>query len=592
MAALANPAFLYVGSDTYTSVTAWSALAVDAAGRLIRPLTAQALGNERVYVATTGGTTGAAEPTWTFTKGAIQPTDGTVVWQECTGQPAVNGDVTNTLGWTASAKGNTVALGQIIKRDNAVSYQICVIAGTAGAGAEPAFSDTAGVPTTDNGVTWTSLGAVGNFAAFAAPHSRILNADAATWSTVAGSTCYVSSGHAETQSSAMALAGGQGAAATKSQYLCVANNVAPPTAVTTGATVSTTGASAITLSKFAHYDGIYFTAGDGANSASINIATLNATTSELTFNNCPMKLGNTNAASKINMGAGANASFSIFCELKNTDFVFGATGQQVLNEFGNFEVIGGTFAATGTVPTTAFGVLASGLGAFKVRGLDISAVTGTLVGGINNNSIKVDYIFSDCKLGAAVAISSGAIPAGGGCTVRLHNCDSGSKNYRHYETSYLGTSQVETTIVNNSGAKDGTTFHSINATSSANASFYQPFQLLEELCVWNDTTGSALTMTVEIAGAAVLTNKDIWLETEYLGSASFPISSIVSNRKADILAANTNVTTSTASWGGSPANTQKLQNTFTPQMKGWVKGRVFLAKASATEYVDPLPTVA
>jgi hypothetical protein len=51
------------------------------------------------------------------------------------------------------------------------------------------------------------------------------------------------------------------------------------------------------------------------------------------------------------------------------------------------------------------------------------------------------------------------------------------------------------------------------------------------------------------------------------------------------------VTSSAASWGGSPAHTQKLQVTFTPQMKGPVKARIFVAKPSITVYVDPLLTI-
>ena len=46
---------------------------------------------------------------------------------------------------------------------------------------EPSFSDTAGTTTADNTVTWTSLGVVGNFTAFGAPHARLNAAFTATW---------------------------------------------------------------------------------------------------------------------------------------------------------------------------------------------------------------------------------------------------------------------------------------------------------------------------------------------------------------------------------------------------------------------------
>jgi hypothetical protein len=64
--------------------------------------------------------------------------------------------------WTVLA-GQPVALGQVCFPNNptlpgGTSFQICVVAGTAGA-TEPVFSDTIGAPTTDGGVTWACLGA-------------------------------------------------------------------------------------------------------------------------------------------------------------------------------------------------------------------------------------------------------------------------------------------------------------------------------------------------------------------------------------------------------------------------------------------------
>jgi hypothetical protein len=43
--------------------------------------------------------------------------------------------------------------------------------------------------------------------------------------------------------------------------------------------------------------------------------------------------------------------------------------------------------------------------------------------------------------------------------------------------------------------------------------------------------------------------------------------------------------------GGSPAVKQKLSVSFTPQMKGVVKARIYVARASTTVYIDPLITI-
>lgn len=67
----------------------------------------------------------------------------------------------NVLAWTDFA-GHSVNQAQVIFPNNpskpgGLSYQICVVAGTAGA-TEPVFSDFPGVVTNDNTVTWASLG--------------------------------------------------------------------------------------------------------------------------------------------------------------------------------------------------------------------------------------------------------------------------------------------------------------------------------------------------------------------------------------------------------------------------------------------------
>ena len=91
-----------------------------------------------------------------------------------------------------------------------------------------------------------------------------------------------------------------------------------------------------------------------------------------------------------------------------------------------------------------------------------------------------------------------------------------------------------------------------------------------------------------------LQNDQIWSEVEYLGTAGFPQAGIVNNRKADEFAAAADHTVSIQAWtttGLTNVNKQKLALTVTPQMKGWFRVRVMLAKPSYTVYVDPLVTI-
>ena len=182
------------GNVGWTKVPVWKASTSISAGALCRQFTPPTAGNERVYVCVAAGTTSSAEPAWTLTRG-VKITDNTVTWQECTGAAGVNGDLTNCPKW-AAVKAQAVTLGQIIQNAAGTYLFICSTAGTAGSGSEPTWNTAAGATTTDNTITWTSLGAVGNFPAWSAPHARICNAYAATWG-AAGNLFNVGDNHVE-----------------------------------------------------------------------------------------------------------------------------------------------------------------------------------------------------------------------------------------------------------------------------------------------------------------------------------------------------------------------------------------------------------
>jgi hypothetical protein len=127
--------------------------------------------------------------------------------------------------------------------------------------------------------------------------------------------------------------------------------------------------------------------------------------------------------------------------------------------------------------------------------------------------------------------------------------------------------------------------------TNANAEFPMLTLDMPELHQWNDTTGSAITATVEILhdSATALTDKEVWLEVMYLGTSGYPLGSFATDT-VDVLATAANQASSSATWtttGMANPNKQALSVTFTPQEKGYIVATVRLAKASKTVYVCP-----
>jgi len=161
-------------------------------------------------------------------------------------------------------------------------------------------------------------------------------------------------------------------------------------------------------------------------------------------------------------------------------------------------------------------------------------------------------------------------------------------NYTVHRHRYSGLLVEETTIIRTGGASDGTTPIAWKITTTANCSYSLPFEC-PPIAIWNDTTGSSVTATIEgvWGGGAVPNDDDIWIDVEYLGDASSSQGSFVNDGKADLIIAAAGQASSAETWGGSTTKF-KLAVSFTPQQRGWIYARVKCGKASTTFYVDPL----
>lgn len=410
----------------------------------------------------------------------------------------------------------------------------------------------------------------------------------------AGDTFYVADDHANSSGSNISLTS-PGTPAAPCQIICVrrsGGSVPPVSAdLRTTATISTTGSATITFAAgCAYVYGITFNSGATSGTSSLSITTT-ASSTNWYFDCCSLQLGGSNANNRINFGSSSTSSVDRQVILNNTTVRFANASQGIMcrspvtwRSTNNTNVI----AAGGTTPTTLFiatGAFASNI---TLQGLDLSTIGS---GNIFDVSGAAAHIFKleGCRIHASTAITTGTNPGPGGPQVWLLDCDSTNTNYRYAYYGYQGSWTQETTIVRSAGASDGTTSFSRKMIGTANALFVAPLQLAE-MVVWNNSTGSQLTAMVRVVSDNVtFKNDELWMEVEYLGSASYPITSIATNAKADILAAGANQTSSSSTWTTTGLSTpvyQRLDVSFTPQMKGPVICRVYLAK-NATVYVDP-----
>ena len=302
---------------------------------------------------------------------------------------------------------------------------------------------------------------------------------------------------------------------------------------------------------------------------------------------CNFELATTGVSSRISLDASNGNTY-----INNCGFKFGAAAQGiVLTEI--TRVKGGSLLAGGTSPTTL--LLLNNRCNFVVDGFDLSnASAGVHL--ISSTVIQARGVFRDCKLPAAWSGSLNSLTPGAGSVYELFNCDGGDTNYRYRKATEFGTIQDETTIYRDSGSSDGTTNWSLKMVSGANAEY--PVNTIDtpEFTFWNETVGSAITVTVEIAqdGTTTALNDDeIWLEVMYLGTSGFPLGSFISDSPASVAATPAAQANSSEAWTGLSGTNKKqaLSVTFTPREKGVVHGVVRLAKASTTVYVDFLPTV-
>ena len=357
----------------------------------------------------------------------------------------------------------------------------------------------------------------------------------------------------------------------------------PPTLPTfadlrTTARVQTFFDESISFSGTASYYGITFIAGRLSGNPTLSLAMGSAQWNR--FENCSLQIGSTGATAKIASSGGYGSCI----ELINTTLGFQNVNQSFVH--GSLVKWRNTpNALVGTIPNTLFIPAPGGAPELECVGVDLSAAgSGKTLVGADPQSTNSRYSFTDCKLNSAVTRSATPLSHGG---MRADFLRSGSAPSNYTLNSYRKAAVLtEETITTRNGG--GVVSWKVITAPSCNYS--TPFEC-PPIAFWVDTVGAPVTATLEVLSAlATAKDNEIWLDVEYLGSASSPLGSFVNDGTPDLLATPADQTTSAVTWSG--AGTKfKLNVSFTPQQKGWAYARVKIGKPSTTFYIDPIVTL-
>lgn len=429
-----------------------------------------------------------------------------------------------------------------------------------------------GAAGTGTGVDWTNA---------------MTTLSAALSAAAAGDDIYVAHDHAETGAVALTLSPPSSASAT-CRVMCVnrAGSVPPIAAdLRTTGQITTTGASTIVISGSVYAYGLVFNAGTGTSAA--NFTPGNAGGNVIELEACTINLLTTSANSQINV-AGAN---NIKCRFRNVVASFGNTGQGI-NPTGKFYWCNDPATAwvSGTPPANLFSGVFSGSGETILEGLDLSGLSGLCKQALSGGHIEL----WGCKIPAGWTVTP-AMSALAADNIDFFGCasDGNPVNLRREHTA--GVITTERTIVRNQGANDGLTSYSLKIVTTADARPTLPFRVFE-IPVDNQVIGQAITRELHLLTDGVtLTNADIHAEVDYYGTSGSTQTSRLTTAPATPLTVGANLASSSVTWvttGLTSPTKQKIALTFTPQVAGVYRIKLFVKKPSTTLWLDPFPEAA
>ena len=467
-----------------------------------------------------------------------------------------NGDTiafSNTPQWQDIGLGGATAVttGYVIQDKTGAHLFIVTTGGNTGT-TEPTWNTTTGASTTDSGVTWKCLGATGAFSKLAAPHARLTNARA--WG-AAGNVFWIADNHAEIQSLSMSLKG-PGTITSPDYNLCFDHTASlPPSSsnLKSAATITNSANTAINVYGYSYYYGCQFLS-QATSGTALQLA--NAVYTNL--DTCVFNLNGGSGTALFSIGSASGISYA---RLHNTQVSFSAVGQTIKFGSGNYVWDATPNAIQGSALPTILIQNSTVSGSANIRDVDFSAYTsGTIIGAGSTGAFN--FILRDCKFNSGATIA--ATPANAsGSRVDVITSDSIASTYQQQRYWYQGTLVPDTTVTMTGGASDGVTAIAWKITTTANVVWPFPFEtfpigLFFPNSLWSNGLGLSSNFNVRgiVNAAAVPLNDQLWMEVEYLGSATSTLGSFATTGKTSPIASGISLTADTTAWDSQVAARQ------------------------------------
>lgn len=367
---------------------------------------------------------------------------------------------------------------------------------------------------------------------------------------------------------------------------------------TTGAKETSSGNYSI--GGFYHISGLEIQAGTSTSAANIILNSGNSSKHWGTLEQCPLYLGNTNAASGIIIGSAGTATAASSARLVNGTVRFSNASQGIDLVNGRVWMNAMKLHASSTSPNRVFRNVSST--SLHSSSCDWSGGAAVWDRGAEDGGNYARF-FSN-KFPAT--FFTGTQATGGSNFVEYEACANTNTNALSGRICPEGEVSTSTAIYYTANApaatnNDGSTYNwsyvlTPNSNTTVSHPLYTPWYN-----IFNPTTG-AMTITSYFAydNATALMNITGWMEVEAIGESgavntpqtwiksNFPTASGVFR---DLRNTGTNYSNSSASWAGTSGWTNKKTGTanvgFTVTQQGFVRARFCLASPSHTVYWSP-----